>query len=93
MHPNYEFTRKLAGRLRQIPGATDVVIQQTMRTPTLMVEGNRTFGLAVNRLKGMASNLLMTTAGANRSTRCIGSIPRPACVLSGQRVYAASAGQ
>ena len=48
MHPNYEFARKLAGKLRQIPGATDVVIQQTMRTPTLMVEGNRTFGLAVD---------------------------------------------
>ena len=67
MHPNYEFTRKLAGRLRQIPGATDVVIQQTMRTPTLMVEGNRTFGLAVNRTqKEMASNLLMTTAGSQQ---------------------------
>ncbi|MCW5798276.1 MAG: efflux RND transporter permease subunit [Nitrospira sp.] len=67
MHPNYEFTRKLAGKLRQIPGATDVVIQQTMRTPTLMVEGNRTFGLAVNRTqKEMASNLLMTTAGSQQ---------------------------
>ncbi|MBL8042219.1 MAG: efflux RND transporter permease subunit [Nitrospira sp.] len=67
MHPNYEFARKLAGKLRQIPGATDVVIQQTMRTPTLMVEGNRTFGLAVNRTqKDMASNLLMTTAGSQQ---------------------------
>ena len=67
MHPNYEFARKLAGRLRQIPGATDVVIQQTMRTPTLMVEANRTFGLSVNRTqKEMASNLLMTTAGSQQ---------------------------
>ena len=67
MHPNYEFARKLAGKLRQIPGATDVVIQQTMRTPTLMVEGNRTFGLAVHRTqKDMASNLLMTTAGSQQ---------------------------
>ena len=67
MHPNYEFARKLAGKSRQIPGATDVVIQQTMRTPTLMVEGNRTFGLAVNRTqKDMASNLLMTTAGSQQ---------------------------
>ena len=49
MYPNYEFARKLAGKFRQIPGAADVVIQQTMRTPTLMVEGNRTFGLGVNR--------------------------------------------
>jgi multidrug efflux pump subunit AcrB len=67
MYPNYEFARKLAGKFREIPGATDVVIQQTMRTPTLMVEGNRTFGLGVNRtLKDMADNLLMTTAGSQQ---------------------------
>ncbi|HKN85586.1 MAG TPA: efflux RND transporter permease subunit, partial [Nitrospiraceae bacterium] len=66
-YPNYEFARKLAGKLRLIPGATDVVIQQTMRTPTLMVEGNRTFGLGVNRTeKDIASNLLMTTAGSQQ---------------------------
>ncbi len=64
---NYEFARKLAGALRRIPGAADVVIQQTMRTPTLMVEGDRTFGLGVNStLKDIASNLLMTTAGSQQ---------------------------
>ena len=67
MYPNYEFARKLAGKFREIPGAVDVVIQQTMRTPTLMVEGDRTFGLGVNRtLKEMADNLLMTTAGSQQ---------------------------
>lgn len=67
VYPNYEFARKLVGKFREIPGATDVVIQQTMRTPTLMVEGNRTFGLGVNRtLKTMADNLLMTTAGSQQ---------------------------
>ena len=67
MYANYEFARKLAGKFREIPGATDVVIQQTMRTPTLMVEGNRTFGLGVNRtLKDIADNLLMTTAGSQQ---------------------------
>jgi multidrug efflux pump subunit AcrB len=67
MYPNYEFARKLAGKFREIPGAADVVIQQTMRTPTLMVEGDRTFGLGVNRtLKDMADNLLMTTAGSQQ---------------------------
>ena len=67
MYPNYEFARKLAGKFREIPGAADVVIQQTMRTPTLMVEGNRTFGLGVNRTqKDMADNLLMTTAGSQQ---------------------------
>jgi multidrug efflux pump subunit AcrB len=67
IYPNYEFARKLARKFRGISGATDVVIQQTMRTPTLMVEGNRTFGLGVNRtLKDIADNLLMTTAGSQQ---------------------------
>ncbi|WHZ22635.1 MAG: CzcABC family efflux RND transporter, transmembrane protein [Nitrospira sp.] len=66
-YPNYEFARKLVGRLRQIPGATDVVIQQTMRTPTIMVEGQRTFGLDVKKTeKDIADNLLMTTAGSQQ---------------------------
>jgi multidrug efflux pump subunit AcrB len=67
IYANYEYARKLVGKFREIPGAVDVVIQQTMRTPTLMVEGNRTFGLGVNRtLKDMADNLLMTTAGSQQ---------------------------
>ncbi|HJR76953.1 MAG TPA: efflux RND transporter permease subunit, partial [Nitrospiraceae bacterium] len=67
IYPNYEFARKLVAKFREIPGATDVVIQQTMRTPTLMVEGDRTFGLGVNRTeKDIASNLLMTTAGSQQ---------------------------
>jgi multidrug efflux pump subunit AcrB len=67
VYPNYEYARKLVGKFREIPGATDVVIQQTMRTPTLMVEGNRTFGLGVNRTeKDIADNLLMTTAGSQQ---------------------------
>jgi len=67
VYPNYEFARKLLGKFREIPGATDVVIQQTMRTPTLMVEGNRTFGLGVDKtLKDVADNLLMTTAGSQQ---------------------------
>ena len=67
MNENYEFTRKLAGRLRQIPGASDVAIQQTMRTPTLFVEGNRTFGLGINLSeKDIATNLLLTTSGSKQ---------------------------
>jgi len=67
IYPSYEYARKLADKFRQVPGAVDVVIQQTMRTPTVMVEGNRTFGLGVNRtLKDMADNLLMTTAGSQQ---------------------------
>jgi len=67
VYPNYEFARKLLGKFREVPGAADVVIQQTMRTPTLMVEGNRTFGLGVDKtLKDVADNLLMTTAGSQQ---------------------------
>ncbi|MDF0652699.1 MAG: efflux RND transporter permease subunit [Nitrospira sp.] len=67
IYASYEFARKLMDKYREIPGATDVVIQQTMRTPTMMVEGDRTFGLGVNRtLSDMADNLLMTTAGSQQ---------------------------
>ncbi|MGH8548758.1 MAG: efflux RND transporter permease subunit [Methylococcales bacterium] len=72
--PDYEaesargfFGRKLAGKLRHIPGARDVVIQQTMRTPTLLVEANRSFGLGVNlSQQDFGDNLLMTTAGSQQ---------------------------
>ena len=67
IYHNYEFARKLMDKFREIPGAADVVIQQTMRTPTMTVEGNRTFGLGVDRtLSDMADNLLMTTAGSQQ---------------------------
>jgi multidrug efflux pump subunit AcrB len=67
LYANYEFARKLVGKFREIPGAADVVIQQTMRTPTLTVEGDRTFGHGVDRtMKDIAENLLMTTAGSQQ---------------------------
>lgn len=63
----YEFARKLASRLRTISGAADVVIQQTMRTPTLLVEGNRSLGLGVKLTeKDIADNLLMTLSGSQQ---------------------------
>ncbi|MDF0666872.1 MAG: efflux RND transporter permease subunit [Nitrospira sp.] len=66
-YPSYEYTLKLADEFRKIPGAKDVVVHQTMRTPTMMVEGNRTFGLNVDRTeRDMAENLLMTTAGSQQ---------------------------
>ena len=67
MDANYDFGRKLAGKFRTISGASDVAIQQTMRTPTLFVEGNRTFGLGINLSeKDIASNLLLTTSGSKQ---------------------------
>ena len=80
IYANYEFARKLAGKFREIPGASDVVIQQTMRTPTLLVEGNRTFGLGMNMdQKDIADNLLMTTAGSQQVDQIYWLDPRPAC--------------
>ncbi|MGJ0507288.1 MAG: efflux RND transporter permease subunit [Methylocystis sp.] len=64
---SYEFARRLASRLRRISGAADVVIQQTMRTPTLLVEGNRSLGLGVKLTeKDIADNLLMTLSGSQQ---------------------------
>ena len=42
LYANHEFARKLAGKFRQIPGASDVVVQQPMGMPTLLAESNRT---------------------------------------------------
>jgi multidrug efflux pump subunit AcrB len=53
--------------LKTIPGTTDVTIQQTMRTPTLLVEGDRTQGLAVGlEAKDFGLNMLMATSGSQQ---------------------------
>ncbi|GAB3592824.1 MAG: efflux RND transporter permease subunit [Acetobacter sp.] len=62
---DYRYARLLVNRLRSIPGAVDTVIQQTMDTPTLFVQGNRTFGQATGMTEGdIASNELMTLSGS-----------------------------
>ena len=67
MNENYDYARKLASKLKLIPGAADVVIQQTMRQPTIMVEGNRTFGLGAEVTeKNIADNQLMTLSGSQQ---------------------------
>jgi len=67
IYANYEYARKLQGKLRKIPGSSDVVIQQTMRTPTLFVEGQRTYGLGVDRSESdIALNMLITTNGTQQ---------------------------
>ncbi|HKT36494.1 MAG TPA: efflux RND transporter permease subunit [Nitrospira sp.] len=66
-YENYEFARKLIGRLRQIPGSTDVVIQQPMRQPTLLAEGRRTYALDANKTEGdITVNLQMVAAGSQQ---------------------------
>ncbi len=67
IYANYEYARKLQARLRKIAGSSDVVIQQTMRTPTLFIEGQRTYGLGVDRSEAdIALNMLLTTNGSQQ---------------------------
>ncbi len=41
MDANYDFARKLANKLKTVSGSSDVVIQQTMRTPTILTNQNQ----------------------------------------------------
>ncbi len=67
MQANYEFVRKLAGELSKIDGTSDVTIQQTMHTPTLFVEGHRSFGLSIQMTElDIADNLLFSTSGTQQ---------------------------
>ncbi|GBQ09776.1 efflux RND transporter permease subunit [Swaminathania salitolerans] len=62
---NYNYAKHLIGKIRQIPGTADVVIQQTMSTPTLMVNGNRTFSQATGLSESdLATNELLTLSGS-----------------------------
>ena len=66
INDNYDYARKIISRLRHIPGAVDVVIQQTMKTPTLMIRGNRTFSQATGLTEAdLANNQLMTLSGSS----------------------------
>ena len=67
LYANYEFARKLADELRQIPGASDVVIQQPMGMPTLLAEADREFALGLNLDQtDFGNNVLVTTAGSQQ---------------------------
>ncbi|MDK2742917.1 MAG: efflux RND transporter permease subunit [Nitrospira sp.] len=67
IYANHEFARKLAGRLRQIPGSTDVVVQQPMGMPTLLAEADRRFALGMNLDQtDFGNNMLVTTAGSQQ---------------------------
>jgi multidrug efflux pump subunit AcrB len=67
IYANHEFARKLAGKLRQIPGSTDVVVQQPMGMPTLLAESDRRFALGMNLDQtDFGNNMLITTAGSQQ---------------------------
>ncbi len=67
IYANHEYARKLAGKLRQIPGSTDVVVQQPMGMPTLLAEADRRFALGMNLDQtDFGNNMLVTTAGSQQ---------------------------
>ncbi|MBV1837254.1 efflux RND transporter permease subunit [Acetobacter estunensis] len=67
LQAGYDYAVQLAGRFRKISGAADISLQQTMRTPTLFVEGDRTFEQATGIEEGsLADNELMTLSGSSQ---------------------------
>lgn len=67
LYANYAYAQKLAGKFRQIPGAADVYIYQTMFQPTILVEGDRRFALGLNlNQKDFGFNMLLATAGSQQ---------------------------
>ncbi|AQS87923.1 multidrug efflux pump acriflavin resistance protein AcrB/AcrD/AcrF [Neoasaia chiangmaiensis NBRC 101099] len=63
---NYGYAKHIIGQIRRVPGAADVTIQQTMETPTLMVNGNRTFSQATGITENdLATNELLTLSGSS----------------------------
>ncbi|MDF0652705.1 MAG: efflux RND transporter permease subunit [Nitrospira sp.] len=67
LYANHDFARKLAGKFRQIPGSSDVVVQQPMGMPTLLAESNRQFALGMNLDQtDFGNNMLVTTAGSQQ---------------------------
>lgn len=67
LEENFKFAQLLQGKLREITGSADVVIHQTMNTPTLLVEGNRSLSLNIDLpLRSLAENMLLTTSGSQQ---------------------------
>ena len=67
LYANHEFARKLAGKFRQIPGSSDVVVQQPMGMPTLLAESDRKFALGMNMDQtDFGNNVLVTTTGSQQ---------------------------
>ena len=92
LYANHEFARKLAGKLRQIPGSSDVVVQQPMGMPTLLAESNRQFALGMNLTqKDFGNNMLVTTAGSQQVDQKYWLDRTDRHVLPDQCLYAAGA--
>lgn len=67
MQDNYHYANILASKFRTIPGAADVTVQQTLTTPTLLTNTDRTLGLNVALTeKDVALNMILATAGSQQ---------------------------
>lgn len=67
LYANYAYAQKLAGKFRQIPGAVDVYIYQSMFQPTILVQGDRRFALGLNlSQRDFGFNMLLATAGSQQ---------------------------
>lgn len=67
MEKNYQYAKMLAEKFRGIPGATDISVQQTLTTPTLLTNVDRTLGLNVSLTeKDIALNMILATAGSQQ---------------------------
>jgi multidrug efflux pump subunit AcrB len=67
LYANFAYAQKLAGKIRQIPGAADVYIYQTMFQPTILVRGDRRFALGMNlNQRDFGFNMLLATAGSQQ---------------------------
>jgi multidrug efflux pump subunit AcrB len=65
---NLAFAQQLAARIRKIPGAADVHIQQAFNEPTLKVEADRSFASGMNLTEAnIAGNALTTLSGSGQT--------------------------
>lgn len=65
---NYEYAKLVASKLKRIPGIADVRVQQTVTTPTLMVNTRRTFALSTGLTEAdIANNALATLSGSGQT--------------------------
>jgi multidrug efflux pump subunit AcrB len=62
---NYNVARQLANRIRAIPGAVDVHVQQAYDNPTLHLDVDRTFAQSVGlSQRGVAQNVLVSLSSS-----------------------------
>jgi multidrug efflux pump subunit AcrB len=65
---NYAYAQQLAARLRRIPGAADVNIQQAFNEPTLKITASRAFASGMNLTEAdIANNALATLSGSGQT--------------------------